>query len=440
MAEASRILGATLAELNLNPAENNFILAVSGGADSMAMAGLMQDWWQNSPKRQGRGRLEAVVIDHGIRDSSKDEAELTRERLLAMGIAGRIITITEPAPRTGIQEWARRMRYRHLWQEAVRINGVIITGHHADDQAEGVQMRLARGSGLRGLGGMKTCQSLQGVKLIRPCLKISGAALRQYGKNRQIPSLDDPSNQDTRFERVRVRQNKAALSEQGLTANHFNRLGAACRHLTDCLDDELGKMLGFDAGGWAYFDQGRFVALPPVAQIELLRRVACGLNTAAHPPKYEATERLAAWLKGASDGKKTLARLEWQVKSVKIWVFPEAECYPPPLTASEGSVIYDERWVVELPCKGRLNPLGEGRCAELRRRHPDVFKTGGVPVRAYWRWPVFTPNNIANKEKFGGLALENGAILPHLKERGFGLCMNWVSKFDVERRPEKMAL
>jgi tRNA(Ile)-lysidine synthase len=393
-----------------------------------------------------------------------------------MGIPVKICTITDPPPSTGVQEWARQKRYQHLWQEASALSAVVVTGHHADDQAETVQMRLSRGSGLRGLGGMRICQSFQGVRLIRPFLDTPGEMLRRYGISRGLASVDDPSNRDIRFERVRLRQYTADLAGYGFGRDNFNRLAAASRRLTDRFDDVLwgvaadaaGNLVSFDAGGWASIDQSKFVVLPKSVAGYLLRRIATEMNIKEHPPKNTAAEGLATWIKTTTDGKKTLAGLEWQVKSGRIWVFPEAECYPVPQTALQGMVVYDHRWVIDLPCGGQLAALGERRCAMLRRQYPKFFTktdtpadvpanaqakvTVRVPVRAYWRWPVFTPDAAASKNidgfaQKGFISLEDGAIIPHLSKTSLlavddrilssgdsvcaGLRMKWTSKDEL---------
>jgi len=137
----------------LNPLKQPVVLAVSGGVDSMAMAHILHQFWaqcQSEPKS-----LRALIIDHGIRANSAHEAALTAQRLTAFGIPNRIERLAAPAPETGIQAWARDHRYQALWREACRDQAVIVTWHHKEDQAETMMMRLSKGSGIKGLAGMK---------------------------------------------------------------------------------------------------------------------------------------------------------------------------------------------------------------------------------------------------------------------------------------------
>lgn len=112
-------------------------------------------------------------------------------------------------PETAIQERARRERYRLLgyWAEERRLAGVV-TAHHADDQAETFLMRLLRGSGVRGLAGMRPRSIAPGahVRLLRPLLGWRRAELRAICAAAGVVPAHDPSNDDERFERVRVRR------------------------------------------------------------------------------------------------------------------------------------------------------------------------------------------------------------------------------------------
>lgn len=414
-----------LKQSGLKPDQVNIMLAVSGGPDSMAMAGLVQEYWRNSPRRK---HLSAVIIDHGIRAESSAEAKASLAELTRMGIDASIVRITEAAPTAGLQRWARRVRYEALWRAAMAADAVIMTGHHADDQAETVQMRLRRGSGLLGLQGMKSWQDMRGVKICRPFLSCSGQDLRQYGADQAIASVEDASNNNMRFERVQLRHDQADLEDQGIGADHFLRLAKSSQKLTAIMDAQILPMLTIDAGGWASMEHQQFMALTQPAQRYAVRRMVMMLNASDHPPHHEATSRLADALSAQHWGKQTLGGLEWQLRAGKIWIYPEAERYPDAVTVEEGLHNYDRRWSLNLPKGGVVKPLGEKGFAALRKKYPNDFPAPSVPARAYWRWPVFVPVDTAGqpvpaeKTKNNGkmakdstFALEDGAILPHLK-------------------------
>ena len=142
------------ADAGLNPLKQPVVLAVSGGADSMAMAHILRQFWAQTKASQSLRALSlrALIIDHGIRDTSAQEAALTAQRLSALGIPNQIERLSTLAPETGLQAWAREQRYQALWREACHDQAAIVTGHHAEDQAETMMMRLSKGSGIKGLG------------------------------------------------------------------------------------------------------------------------------------------------------------------------------------------------------------------------------------------------------------------------------------------------
>jgi tRNA(Ile)-lysidine synthase len=188
----------------ISPAEPVGI-AVSGGADSLALlllAGAVRP-----------GRVEAATVDHGLRSEARDESRAVAAICERLGVPHSILTASwsEP-PQTAIQERARRKRYRLLsyWVEERRLGG-LATAHHADDQAETFLMRLARGSGVRGLAAMRPRSIATGshVPLIRPLLAWRRRELEQVCSAAGVTPVFDPSNVDEKFERVRIRQGLA---------------------------------------------------------------------------------------------------------------------------------------------------------------------------------------------------------------------------------------
>jgi tRNA(Ile)-lysidine synthase len=194
-------------------------LAVSGGADSLALASLAQAWVQNRG-----GQAQAFIVDHGLRDNSRAEVEQAAMTLGRLGIAARILTLTGLAPGPGLSERARVARYRVL-AAACREAGIIhlLLGHHAADQAETLLMRSLRGSGEAGLAGMAALSETEDVRLIRPLLSIPPGRLRATLRASGTPWAEDPTNADLRFTRARLRALRADA----------DGLGPATRALTD---------------------------------------------------------------------------------------------------------------------------------------------------------------------------------------------------------------
>ena len=181
-------------------------IAVSGGPDSLALLLLAA---ATRPEQ-----VEAATVDHRLRAESAAEAAMVAGLCNRLGVRHAILSAHwSDKPTTAIQERARRERYRLLgfWAEERGLDA-LATAHHADDQAETLLMRLARGAGVRGLAGMRANSRTPGseVQLIRPLLGWRRSALAQICRDAGVEAVNDPSNEDQQFERVRVRSSLAA--------------------------------------------------------------------------------------------------------------------------------------------------------------------------------------------------------------------------------------
>lgn len=181
-------------------------IAVSGGPDSVALLLMAIE--------ARPGLVEAATVDHALRDDSRAEAEMVAALCERLGVPHAILTAEwDEKPKAAIQERARTVRFALLGNWA-RERGLsaLLTGHHLDDQAETFLMRLARGAGIRGLGGMRrvTRVSAGAIALVRPLLGWRHAELEQVCADAGVAPVRDPSNEDSQFERVRTR---AALAQ-----------------------------------------------------------------------------------------------------------------------------------------------------------------------------------------------------------------------------------
>lgn len=198
-------------------------LAVSGGPDSLALL-LMAH--ATMP-----GEFKAVTVDHGLRPESLEEAHYVASLCVDLGVPHEILTLSL-ASGSALQERARAARYGALGEWAAR-NGLaaIATAHHADDQAETLMMRLSRGAGVRGLAAMREIASVPGrpdCRLLRPLLGWRRRDLAQIVADARIEPLLDPSNQDHRFERVRIRTLLSGMEEIDPLS-----IAASARHLAE---------------------------------------------------------------------------------------------------------------------------------------------------------------------------------------------------------------
>jgi len=195
----------------------NFIVAVSGGADSLALAFLTKLFsFKNNlnPKY--------YIVDHKLRKESSNEAIKVKKILKTFNISSQILTVRSKKPRNGIQSFARKKRYDLLFSkcEKFRINNLVL-GHHVDDLYENFFLRMIRGSGLKGLVSLGDEAQIKNINLLRPLIKFDKKDLIFISKFIFKYYVDDPSNYDTKYNRIKVRNFIEQLSSAGLNKSKF---------------------------------------------------------------------------------------------------------------------------------------------------------------------------------------------------------------------------
>ncbi len=276
------------------------LVAVSGGPDSMALLALAARWG----KTPGRPRIEAATVDHGLREGSRSEAEGVARAAAALGVPHHLLTWTGPKPSTRLQERAREARYALLDACAARIGAsVLLTAHHADDQAETILFRLTRGSGVAGLAGMARETRRGNLVHGRPLLGVGKAGLVAFCEAEGISFVTDPSNSDPRFARTGLRRLTEVLAAAGLGRDGLLRLGARAARAEAALADCARLRLDFpgaETGEGLY--RANISALreaPPEFLVRLLSREIARLRPDGAPPRLDRAEALAARLAAA---------------------------------------------------------------------------------------------------------------------------------------------
>ena len=222
---------ASIKALDLEAAPR-FITALSGGPHSTALACLADLYARSHCKDH-----EAIIVNHNIRPDATEEAVRVRQRMKNLAIASQIITTKDKAPETGVQEWARYQRFAALTKLARQKGAVVLVAHHQADQAETVLMRLAHGSGVVGLAGMRGLTKRDAVLVARPMLDWHPDSLVDVLGLLGCDYENDSSNHNSQFERVRMREFLRASSVSGSKiTDDALRLGRVMRALTDHLD------------------------------------------------------------------------------------------------------------------------------------------------------------------------------------------------------------
>jgi tRNA(Ile)-lysidine synthase len=227
----------TVRERALLSPGDHVLVACSGGPDSTALLHVL-----HRLRSELGVTLCVASIDHGLRPESTSEVERVGGFASALGVpfySARVELVKEGA---SLQARARELRYGAL-QEVARARGAacIAVGHTQDDQAETVLARVLRGAGLRGLGGIEARRS---DSVIRPLLDCRRADVRTYAVERQLPFVDDPSNHQRTFERVRIRHEvlPALAAEDPRVVEHLCALSDEVTELNAYLDASVPKL------------------------------------------------------------------------------------------------------------------------------------------------------------------------------------------------------
>lgn len=346
-------------------------LAVSGGADSLALVLLARRW---ATLARISSRIVVLTVDHGLRHEAAAEAAEVARMAVALGFPVRILRWDGPYPETGIEAAARDARYRLLFDATSEAGlGHLATAHHRDDQAETVLMRLARGSGVYGLAGMARRSERGDAVLVRPLLDIPRADLNAVVAAAGLVPVDDPHNRDHRFARARMRALMPVLAREGMTAERLAATVQRLRRAAAALDHYVDRLLAaagtVDQFGAIRLLRALWLAEPEEVRLRALARILRAAGGGEHVPRIERLVALAEALSGDSAVRRTLAGVVASKRGDRVVFEREAGRAGLPRAEIAGGFrgIWDGRFAVEIAEAAPglvLSALGEaGRLA-----------------------------------------------------------------------------
>jgi tRNA(Ile)-lysidine synthase len=268
-------------------------LAVSGGPDSLALLLLAH--------AACAGRVEAATVDHGLRPESRAEAEAVARLCGELGVAHHILAAKVSPVGEGLQAAARAARYAALadWMDGEGLP-LLLTAHHADDQAETLLMRLGRGSGVAGLAGVRAAGPVPGtggrLRLCRPLLGWRRSELHAIVAAAGIEAARDPSNEDERFDRARLRRRLKAAP--WLDPAALARSAALLAEAEAALDWAAEPLFAARVD----LEEGAAVLRPNHLPPELLRRLVLRCLRRLAPRAKPRGEKLAAFIARLGEG------------------------------------------------------------------------------------------------------------------------------------------
>jgi tRNA(Ile)-lysidine synthase len=372
----------------LGPFERSPVIAVavSGGSDSLGLGLMLAEW----VKGQG-GRLSILSVDHGLRAEAAAECAQVAEIFAAIpGCSAHVLRWDGEKPARGLQAAARAARYG-LMTDWCRAHGVLhlVLGHTADDQSETVAMRGAHGSGAIGLAGMAASRAQDGVRLLRPLLSVPRLAIREWLKARGRSWIEDPSNELTRFERVRVRKSLGP-AEAARLLEQARQSGQA----RDRLERGAARLLA-EAGqvhdaGYVSVTLAPLSGAAPELRATLLRQMILAVGGGDYAPDLD--DLLSSL---ASPAARTLGGCVVQGLRGRIHLFREAAAVAGPVPVAPGwTGRWDNRFSLVVagglapPTGWAIGPLGEEGLRQAVDRFGVRLRRHAVPLPARLALPA----------------------------------------------------
>ncbi|MEM8570960.1 MAG: tRNA lysidine(34) synthetase TilS [Pseudomonadota bacterium] len=318
-------------------------VAVSGGSDSVALLLLISSWAKESERL-----VKVVSVDHCLREESAAEAKFVSGLCSRLGLPHQILNWAGEKPCGNLQAQARGARRRLIaaWAQAEGVPAVAL-GHTIDDQAETFLLRLARGSGVDGLASMRAQTVMGGLTWLRPMLGIARDDLRSWLRASGVHWIEDPSNSDFRFDRVRVRSALDDFAGIGLTrrrlAETAHRLQLARDALEASTRDLSLSCVAFGAFGDVTIDPRSFATGPEELRTRLLASVLRWVGGQEYRPRFKPLSELEKSItRGDLGGGTTLHGCVLRQRDGRVVVRREPSVPIPPVPLS--ARVWDRRW------------------------------------------------------------------------------------------------
>lgn len=377
-------------------------VAVSGGSDSLALLHLAA---RLAPFLGAKVR--AVTVDHALRDGSASEAEQVGRVCAALGVSHDILVWQYGAVAGNLMQAARHARYTLIadWARGCPV----AVAHTADDQAETFLMGLARRAGLDGLSGMRP-EWQQGTTFLRPLLTATRADLRAYLMRHGVAWIDDPSNYNPRFTRVKARRTLQALAPLGISTG---TLAGVVQHLAAAQEALQQATLAASAivtetAGALHIDRARFAVLHPEIARRLLLSCLRWITNAEHAPRGPALDRLCAAVGAGRDS--TLAGCRIRCRS-DIHILREPRAVGQGVATDQ---VWDNRWRIWGPHAPdlTLRALGTGGLRAIKD-----WRACGIARDALLVSPSVWRENALISAPLAGFGADwtAGLVLPYAK-------------------------
>ena len=321
--------GAKMAEM-AKMAKMKFALAYSGGRDSQVLLHALC-----AVRRELGFDLTALHFDHGLAPQSADWARQCEAVCRQWAVA--FISDRQPVikgPGESLEALARQSRYR-WFEQVVKPGQVLLTAHHANDQAETVLLNLLRGGGVQSLAGIpqqrvlslsaaKVTRATPATRVVRPLLSFSGDALAEYARRHGLTWLDDPSNLSPQFDRNYLRESIIPLLEQRWPGaiNSLGRSAENCREVAAFLDEVMAPLLqrcqvAEKSGVFCLAPPLDGGALKPLGRFRVIALIRCWLHR--HGRRSPSSGQLATLFRQVFEDERKRAGMRWDASELRYF-------------------------------------------------------------------------------------------------------------------------
>ncbi|TIX91323.1 tRNA lysidine(34) synthetase TilS [Rhizobium sp. P44RR-XXIV] len=378
----------------------HILVAISGGSDSTGLLIALAEQIKSLPYPDIA--LSAATIDHGLRASAADEALNVAALCASRDIPHFVRRWEGEKPKSAIMAAAREARYELLADLASEISAdVIVTAHTVDDQRETILMRASRrreGEDGVGTGISDALLFDRRIWIVRPFLVCRRVDIRDYLDKHAVSWLDDPSNEDTRFERVRTRKKLAQETEAAVLADG----GANRTALSGSAASWLDEYVTIHANVLCAIDRAAFSGDAAVVTYAL-SSLAAVFGGEVYGPGRQQMERILDFVKAGQPGRRTAGGVVFDLRRDSLYLMRESRNIEPMTLMPGAKAIWDGRF--ELVNSGSAPIRVQARGAQLAKSFPPDLPKGAVQ-RASAAMPLIAAN--------GSEEAAAAAVVPHL--------------------------
>ncbi len=371
-------------------------IAVSGGLDSIVLMNLAK-----LSNKIDTKSIHILIVDHGLRKNSKDEAFFAKQEAGKLGFKSKILTWKGKKPTTKIQETARNSRYDLLF-DYCRKNDIsdLFIAHHLDDQIENFIFRMFRGSGIKGLTSFSNIYKIDDINIIRPLIEIPKSDLLIFAEEQKLKWIEDISNSNLAFDRVKIRNALNSFYKNGFDKKLFlksiNKLKSINEDLDFIADDYVKKYIKFNDNIFVSIDKNFFFVAPKEIQMRVIKNcISFFAPEKPYPPKDTKIINLMKWIKNNQESSsKTLGGTLFKKNKKVIILYKEVNNLTnikPIMISKSKYKCWDNRFLIKsnVEINGKISYLGPEGVKILKSKKIDIKKTKkDAPIAAIYSSPA----------------------------------------------------